>query len=325
MRPFIMQRFIQSFFVVALFLLLLAACAPQATEPESSGAAQPDSGPVAESGFPVTLTDASGVEHRLEEPPQRLVSLAPSITENVFALKAGDRLVGVTDWDNYPEEVANIERIGGLEPNIEKILSLEPDLVLAHASVNDNAVQPLRDVGLSVLVLPEAQSFDGTYAVLRMLGQALGAQEQAEEVIQQMEAKKADIVAKVADIPETEKVRVWVEVSPDLYTAGSGTFIDDLIRLAGGINVAAEVEGWAQLSEEQVIAAQPDVIITTYGYYTEEPPAKMIASRKSWADIPAVRDGRIYDVDSDIISRPGPRLAEGLLQVAASLYPDRFQ
>jgi len=261
----------------------------------------------------------------LEEPPQRLVSLAPSITENVFALKAGDRLVGVTDWDNYPEEVANIERIGGLEPNIEKILSLEPDLVLAHASVNDNAVQPLRDVGLSVLVLPEAQSFDGTYAVLRMLGQALGAQEQAEEVIQQMEAKKADIVAKVADIPETEKVRVWVEVSPDLYTAGSGTFIDDLIRLAGGINVAAEVEGWAQLSEEQVIAAQPDVIITTYGYYTEEPPAKMIASRKSWADIPAVRDGRIYDVDSDIISRPGPRLAEGLLQVAASLYPDRFQ
>jgi len=234
-------------------------------------------------------------------------------------------LVGVSDWDNYPEEVNQIERIGGLEPNLEKILSLEPDLVLAQASVNDRSIQPMRDAGLTVLVLPASQTFEDVYETLRILAQATGAREQAEAVIEQMEAKKAEIVAKVADLDETEKVRVWVEVSPDLYTAGKGTFIDDLIRLAGGINVAAEVEGWGQLSEEQVIAAQPDVIITTYRDYSEQPPAQMIQARKGWAEIPAVRENRIYDVNSDIVSRPGPRLADGLEAVARSLYPDRFQ
>lgn len=313
-----------SCFAVLFLLLLLSACGGNASEPHPQTPAEQEES-LSEAGFPLTLTDASGVEIRLEEAPERLVSVAPSITENVFALKAGDRLVGVSDWDNYPEEVNQIERIGGLEPNLEKILSLEPDLVLAQASVNDRSIQPMRDAGLTVLVLPASQTFEDVYETLRILAQATGAREQAEAVIEQMEAKKAEIVAKVADLDETEKVRVWVEVSPDLYTAGKGTFIDDLIRLAGGINVAAEVEGWGQLSEEQVIAAQPDVIITTYRDYSEQPPAQMIQARKGWAEIPAVRENRIYDVNSDIVSRPGPRLADGLEAVARSLYPDRFQ
>ncbi len=319
-----MYKTVRWYSFVLLFFLLLTACGGNGLEPPPSDS-PPEERPVSETGFPLTLTDASGVEHRLEAAPQRLVSVAPSITENVFALQAGDRLVGVSDWDNYPEEVANIERIGGLEPNLEKILSLEPDLVLAQASVNDNAIPPMRDVGLNVLVLPAANTFDDTYEVLRMLARALGTEEQAEIVIQEMEAKKQDIVSKVAEVAEADKVRVYVEISPDLHTAGSGTFIDHMIQLAGGVNVAGELEGWSQMSEEQVIAAQPDVIITTYGYYSTEPPKEMISARKGWADIPAVRNGRIYDLDNDVISRPGPRLTEGLAQMAASFYPDRFQ
>lgn len=311
--------------VALLFLLLLAACGQKAAEPPLATDGQEEGSAAGDAGYPLTLTDASGVKHRLEEAPQRLVSVAPSITENVFALQAGHRLVGVSDWDNYPAEVEKIERIGGLEPNIEKILSLEPDLVLAQASVNDNSIPSMRDVGLNVFVLPAAKTFEDTYEVLRMLGRVLGAEEEAEAVVREMEEKKAEIVAKVADVPEAEKVRVWVEVSPDLHTAGSGTFIDDLIRLAGGINVAAGVEGWGQLSEEEVIAAQPDVIITTYGSYSSEPVERIISSRKGWQDVPAVREGRVYDVDNDVISRPGPRLVQGLSQLAERLYPERFQ
>lgn len=320
-----MRKILQmSSIVVLFFLLLLSACGQNAGESQLPTEQRAEENDAGQPGFPLALSDASGVEHRLEERPQRLVSVAPSITENVFALQAGDRLVGVSDWDNYPAEVAQIERIGGLEPNLEKILSLEPDLVLAQVSVNDNSIQALRDAGLNVLVLPSVKTFEDAYEVLRMLGQALGAQEQAEAVIREMEAKKAEITAKVADVSEAEKVRVWAEVSPDLHTAGSGTFIDDLIRLAGGINIAAGVEGWGQMSEEQVIAAQPDVIITTYGYYTAEPIEQLISSRKGWQDVPAVRGGRIYDLDNDILSRPGPRLVEGLSKLAQCLYPERF-
>ena len=305
-------------------VLLTAGCGGAASNSQPEQQPAPAENGASTSAFPLTITDASGAEIHLEKAPERLVSLAPSNTENAFALGLGSKVVGVTDWDNYPEEVKEIEKIGGLEPNIEKILSLEPDLVIAHVSANNKSIQPLRDAGLKVLALPDSKNFDGVYEALRMLGKATGTQDKAEEVIQQMEQKKAAITAKVADLSEKEKVKVWVEVSPDLYTAGRGTFIDDLIRLAGGINVAAEEEGWVQLSEEQVIAAQPDVIITTYGGYETEKPSEQIRARKAWADLPAVKENRIYDLNSDLVSRPGPRLVEGLEQVAKCLYPERF-
>ncbi len=310
---------------VLAIVFLTAGCGGAASDSQAGQQPAAAEKEASSSDFPLTITDASGVEIRLEKAPERLVSVAPSNTENAFALGLGSKVVGVTDWDNYPEEVKQIEEIGGLEPNIEKILSLEPDLVIAQVSVNDNSIQPLRDAGLKVLALPESQNFDGVYEALRMLGKATGTLDKAEEVIQQMEQKKAAITAKVADLNEAEKVKVWVEISPDLYTAGKGTFIDDLIRLAGGINVASEVEGWAQLSEEQVILAQPEVIITTYGGYAEQSPTEQIRARQAWADLPAVKENRIYDVDSDLVSRPGPRLAAGLEEVAKSLYPERFK
>lgn len=307
-----------------LVVLLTAGCGGAASNSQPGQQPAPAGNEASSSAFPLTITDATGTEIYLEKAPERLVSLAPSNTENAFALGLGSKVVGVTDWDNYPEEVKKIEKIGGLEPNVEKILSLEPDLVIAHVSANHKSIQPLRDAGLRVLALPDSKSFDGVYEALRMLGKATGTQDKAEEVIQQMEQKKAAITAKVAGLSEKEKVKVWVEVSPDLHTAGRGTFIDDLIRLAGGINVAAEEEGWVQLSEEQVIAAQPDVIITTYGGYETKKPSEQIRARKAWADLPAVKENRIYDVNSDLVSRPGPRLVEGLEQVAKCLYPEHF-
>lgn len=305
--------------VLMTAVLLLGGCAAPAGE--ERGEDNPDA--VASEGFPRTLTDASGVTLTIEQEPQRIVSIAPSNTENAFALGLGEKVVGVSDWDNYPPEVEGIQKVGGLELNIETILSLEPDLVLAHLTANGSTYQALRDAGLKVLVLPDATDFESVYGMLRMLGEATGTEQRAEEVIRQMEEARAEVVSRVASLAEEEKRKVWIEIDPMLYTAGSGTFLHDIVTMAGGVNVAAGLQGWPQVTEEQVLSWNPDVILITYGDYVEGA-VEVVQSRRAWAQVPAVSQGRIYEVDPDKVTRPGPRLAEGLAEVARALYPERF-
>lgn len=310
-----------------VMMFLVAGCGGQAAPadqaPAEEAQQQQSQQNEAESqpSFPVTITDASGYELVIESEPQRIVSLIPSTTETAFALGLGDRIVGVSEWDNYPEEVKEKEKIGGLEINTEKVLSLEPDLVLAHVS-NGEVIEVLRNLGLNVLVL-DANSLEEVYVLIETMAKATGSTEQAEALIEQMKQVRDEVVEAVRDIPQDQRKKVWVEVSEELYTAGKGTFIDELITLAGADNVAAEVDGWVQMSEEKVIEKNPDVILTTYGYYVPDA-ADKIKQREAWQGVTAVQNGDVYNIDSDSATRPGPRLVNALKEIAQYIYPEQF-
>jgi iron complex transport system substrate-binding protein len=280
------------------------------------------------SAFPVTIKDAADNEVTIEEEPEKIVSLIPSNTEIAFELGLDARIVGVSDFDNYPPEAAEKEKIGGMELNVEKIISLSPDLVLAHGSVMGSAtdaLQQVRDAGIKVLVIQDAKSFEEVYSTIEMIGKASGANEQADETIQGMKDDLQAVKEKVAEVSEEEKKSVFVEVSPspEIFTPGRNTFMDEMLTLINADNAAAKQEGWVKMNEEAIIALNPDVILTTYGYYTDN--AKdLVLSREGWEDVSAIKNEQVYDVHSDLVTRTGPRLVQGVEELAKAVYPDLF-
>ncbi|MFF5399022.1 ABC transporter substrate-binding protein [Peribacillus butanolivorans] len=278
--------------------------------------------------FPITIKDATGEKVTIEEQPKKIVTLIPSNTEVVFALGLGKKVVGVSDNDNYPEETKEIEKVGGMEMNTELIVSLKPDLVLAHASSAHNSnegLQQLKDAGIDVLVVNDAQSFDEVYESIDMIGQATGEHDKAKEIVANMKTKLKEIQEKAKSVKDEERKTVLVEVSPspDIYTPGKNTFMNEMLNIISAKNAAAELDGWAKIDEESMIAANPDVIITTYGYYTKDPVSE-VTGRKGWEDVAAVKDGQVFDVHSDLVTRSGPRLIEGVEELAKSVYPNLF-
>lgn len=278
--------------------------------------------------FPVTLTDGANRVVTIEKTPQRIVSLIPSNTEIAFALGLGDKIVGVTDHDDFPEEVANIEKVGGLELNLEKIVALEPDLVLAniyHKTGPVDVVSKLEQAGICVLVINDSNSFDEAYDTFRMIGDATGKSIEAENLIADMKARYAAIKEKASSIKEEERKKVWIEVTapPDLYTTGKGTFIHEMLETIGAMNIAGDQEGWIAFTEEQVVALNPDVILINYTYI--ENAVDQMLQREGWGSIPAIINKQVYMLDEDIVSRPGPRLVDGLELIAKLVYPEVFQ
>lgn len=313
--------------IVLCFILVLTACAGEEQVNQQEEPADNQTNEI--SAFPVILNDAANQEVTIDSEPSQIISLIPSNTEIAYALGLGEKIVGVSDWANYPEEVQEVEKIGGMEFNVEKVISLQPDLVLAHASSmvsTESALQQLRDAGLTVLVVNDATSFDETYQSILMIADATGTTEKAEVIIDEMKIKLQSIKEKAALIDDEERLKVWVEVSPspEIYTAASGTFIDEMLQVIGAENAAAEQSGWVSYTEEDAILLAPDVIITTYGYYVENPKDEVL-SRPAWKDVPAVQNERVYDVHSDKVTRPGPRLIEGVEDLAKSIYPEIYQ
>ncbi|MCA0170407.1 ABC transporter substrate-binding protein [Bacillus sp. RAR_GA_16] len=318
--------------LVLLFLVtgIIAGCgANEENSATNEGNATTDQAEsTKDSVFPVTITDALDEEVTIEKDPEKIVSLIPSNTEILFDLGAGEELVGVSDFANYPEETADIEKIGGMEFNVEKIISLKPDLVLAHGSSAHNSeagLQQLRDAGITVLVVNDATSFDGVYDSIEMIGQATGEMEQAETTISDMKQQLEDIQAKAEEISEDDEKEVFVEVAPapEIFSPGKNTFMDDMLTMIHAKNVTHDQDGWNQIDQEAIIKANPDVIITTYGYYTENP-IKQVLSRDGWQDVTAVKEEQVVDVHSDLVTRSGPRLVEGVEELAKAVYPDVF-
>src|SRR5699024_2785390 len=185
----------------------------------------------------------------------------PSNTEISYALGLEEEIVGVSDFDNYPENVSEKEKIGGIDFNVEKIISLEPDLVLAHASTAANkksSLQQLEDAGSQILIVNDAQSFTEVYDSIEMIGKATGTEKKANKIIEEMKNKLADIEKRAEDVKEKKAVYVELSAEPEIYTAGKGTFIDEMLKIIDAENVAKEEEGWAKISEEAVIAFNPD-------------------------------------------------------------------
>lgn len=289
------------------------------SEPVTLEEAQEKEETTGETIYPLTVTDASGMEITFEKAPERVISIAPSETETLFAVGAGDRVIAVDDWSNYPEEaVADLPRVGGLEANIEKILELEPDLVVAGWTMSTATVEELRRLGITVYTF-DTNSIDEAIAHVREVGKIMNTSEVAEVYALKMEEDRKRVAEAVGDVAESEKKRVYIEYSPG-WTVGKGEYMDEIIVEAGGINIADQ-EGWYEISEEKVIEANPQVILYSSGV---EGLYDIIMSRSGWEKIDAIVNGQVIGLDDDLISRPGPRITEALVEVAKALYPEKF-
>ncbi|MEK7281292.1 MAG: cobalamin-binding protein, partial [Chloroflexota bacterium] len=257
--------------------------------------------------------------------PQRIVSLAPSTTEILFALDLGDRVMGVDDFSDFPPEAKAKPKLGAPFPgfNIENIVDAEPDLIL---SVRGTYVEQLEARGLQVVVL-EPQDMDHVLRNIELVGRIAGAQGKAKEVVTDMKKRLARVRAKTS-AASVIKPRVFYEVDATdptkPWTAGPGSFIDALITDAGGQNIAASrKELYFQISAEKLISQNPQIILladTEFGVSVET-----AIRRAGWGGIEAVKKEAIYPIGADITSRPGPRLVEGLEAMARLIHPELFQ
>ncbi|MGO8705345.1 MAG: ABC transporter substrate-binding protein [Candidatus Brocadiia bacterium] len=257
------------------------------------------------------------------KPPQRIVSLAPSVAEMLFALGLGDRIVGATDHCDFPPEAKKIPRVGGLgRPNVEKLLSLAPDIVIATDLERKDLAEALRREGIQVLEL-KIGNFAELFDAERKIGDAVGEPQKAARQVREMQAELDAAAELSAGIPRDRLPKVFIEVWSDpLITAGGRSFLDDVVARAGGVNVAHDLsQDYPTINPERVVRWDPDVILLCYMTETKDAAAQ-VAGRIGWGGIKAVREGRIIaDISPDVLLRPGPRLVAGVLQLAERLHP----
>lgn len=296
-------------FAVALLLVATFACS-RAHTPEPSSAATR------------ALRDDAGRNVTLPAHVDRVITLAPNLTEIVFAVGAGDRLVGDTTYCDYPPEAKNIAKIGDtLHPSIERIIGLKPQVVLiSTASQLETFTQQLQNQNIAVFVT-DPRDLEGIFRSIEAVGQIMGRQQQAEALVQQLRDRTNAVEQAVKQRPV---VRVFYQASGEpLYVPGHDAFVTDLMRRAGGISVTADVPGaWPKFSNESALAAKPDAIILPTGGSMGSANSTVIeALRKS----PAVLAGRVYKINDDLLARPGPRLVDGLEAMARALHPEAFK
>ena len=260
----------------------------------------------------VTFTDMTGREITLDAPADRIVALTASDCEILYALGAGDKLVGRGEYCDYPAEVFEVPSVqSGYETNIEQIIELKPDvLVMATMAQTVEQVEQLENAGIKVVV-SDAQNIEGVYTAINMLGTLTGKTAEATTIVDSMKKTFDEVSAKAG---EESAGSIYFEVSPlqyGLWTAGKGTFMDEIANMLGLKNAFADVEGWAEISEEQVIERAPDYILTITMYFGEGPtPEEEILSRAGWENIPAVKNKKILNLQNNELSRPAPRLAD---------------
>lgn len=313
--------------LLATLAISLAACgtAPAAQPPTAAPTAAPTS--VAATG-PIRVTDDLGRTVTLDAVPQRVVSLAPSVTEILFAVGAGPQVVGSTSFCDFPPEAADLPEIGGFSASsisVEAIVGLAPDLVIAGTARQQPVAEQLAQLGIPVVVLAPA-SFDAVYNSILQVGALTGTSDQAAQVVAAMQARVSAVTAVVATIPAEARPSIYWEVTDDpLMAAGPRTFIDQMIGLVGATNIFADAsEAYPQVNAETVFERDPQVILGPDSH-GDALTLAAVAARPGWAEIKAVRDGRVYTLDGDSVSRPGPRLADAIELLAATLYPEAFQ
>ena len=261
----------------------------------------------------ITVTDMMGREVTLDEPATRVVALSASDCEFLFAVGAGDTLVGRGEYCDYPAEVFNVPSVqSGYDTNIEQIIALEPQvLLMSTMAQSQEQIDALEKAGVKVVV-SDAQDIAGVYTALNMIGKLMGKEAEAAAVVESMKAT-FDKVAAQKDAAEGKTV--YFEVSPlqyGLWTAGKGTFMNEIAEMVGLKNAFDDVEGWGEISEEQVLARNPDFIVTITMYFGEGPtPVEEILARPGWENVSAVQNQAIVNLQNNELSRPTPRLADG--------------
>ena len=321
-------RIVLLFIAVVASLSLVACSSGSSGQPEGQDADQATS--VQESASeeavspenPIIITDMMGREVVIEEPVERIVALTASDCEILYAIGAGDLLVGRGEYCDYPAEVQEVAVVqSGANTNVEQIMALDPQaLIMSDMAQTTEQVEALEDAGVKVVV-SEATDIEGVYTAISMIGTLTGREEAATDVVQEMKDTFSEIQEKsTGDGTET----VYFEVSPleyGLWAAGSNTFMDEIAQMLGVRNAFDDVEGWAEVSEEQIIERNPDYIVSITMYTGEGPtPEEEIASRTGWEDITAVKNGAILNLRDNELSRPAPRLAEGAREMYDFIY-----
>jgi iron complex transport system substrate-binding protein len=312
--------------LLVLLTIALAACAPA---PSASGGSpvatiSPASSGSPPAAFPTTITDDAGREVILDAEPRRIVSLAPSNTEIVCALEACERIVGVTDFDDHPPEVVEIPKVVTMaQVDVEAVVAAEPDLVLAAGNelTPTAVIDQLDELGLPVLVLyPE--SLDEVTADIELVGRAIGEADAAATLVEDMEARIAAVVESVAGL---DRPRTFYEVSVfegTIYTAGEGSFLASLIETAGGEPITGDALS-TSIELEDLVAADPELILLGDATYDATITPESVAARPGWETMSAVQDGEVRVVTEDVvITRPGPRIVDGLEALARAIHPD---
>jgi iron complex transport system substrate-binding protein len=283
----------------------------------------------------VSLVDDEGYVTTLTSVPQRIVSLAPSCTQICFAIGVGDKVVGVTTYDDYPYNFSawvaagNMTFDGGYgTPNMEAIASLRPDLLLTDTQ-NAEYIPSWRSLGYKVLEL-NPTSINGVYQDISLVGRATGAETQAIAVIENISSTINAITTKITDANITTPLKVFYEIwSNPLMSAGSTTWINDVIADAGGVNIFAnDSYPWPTISSETVVALDPDVILLPTNMGEGAPfygSVAQVEATPGWNTISAVQNNRVYVINGDLFSEPGPRVADQVYAVAACLYPQLFK
>ena len=333
---------------ILLAALILAACSPAATPaplntatPVPSATALPaTSTPAptatlaptatqAPSPTPVSpiisVPDGLGGTLKLDKAPSRIVSLAPSNVEILFAIDAGAQVVAREDFTNYPAEAAKLPSVGGMSGpvSVEQIVSFKPDLVMVTPISPAELIKSLQDLKIPVLLLPNPKTLADLYANLELAGTLTGHSAAARDLVAQLQAREKkvmDIVAQAKDKPTvyyeldaTEPAKPW--------TSGPGTFIDMLIQVAGGANIGADLKGeYAQISQEDLLVKNPDFIILGDANFGMTP--ELVKARPGWDSLKAVKGNQIVAFNDDIVSRPGPRLLDGLEALVKAIHPE---
>lgn len=276
----------------------------------------------AEVSAAIQLTDMAGRAVSLAAPAAHIVALQPADCEILYAIGAKDAMVGRGEYCNYPAEVLDLPSVqSGYETNIEQIIALDPDAVIMSVmSQQQDHIKKLEDAGIPVIVT-DAQTIEGVYIAIELLGQVTGKAENAAQLVLEMKNAFEKVSQRVKDAQEAT---IYFEASPleyGLWTAGKGTFMHEIAEIVGLTNLFEDIEGWQAISEEQVLSRDPDYIVTTTMYFGEGPtPVEEIIGRANWGDIKAVKLNQVFNADADAITRPGPRLVEATEALYAFIY-----
>ena len=292
--------------LTVLWLLMAASVLPVAAHSASAA---------------ITIVDDQHTTLTLAGPAQRIISLAPNVTEILFSLGLGNRVVGVSSYSTYPPAATHLPIVidNGV-PNLEKIIALKPDLLISAAIVGAPAMTKLRSLHLTVMET-DPHDIPGILRDIQLVGDAAGVGGVATREVAALQRRINAVEAKVRTVKN--RPTVYYELDNTFYTVGRGTFMDTLITMAGGVNVAGTIDGYPQLSAEKLLVANPQYVILGDAAYGVSPAS--VAKRPGWASMAAVQSHHVVAFDDDLASRPGPRIVDGLEQLAKILHPELFR
>ncbi|MEO4052334.1 ABC transporter substrate-binding protein [Solibacillus sp. CAU 1738] len=319
-----MNKFKSKWIAPLAAALLLAACGTQDAEPEKETGSAGQQAAEEEQSGPYTVKDDRGIDVTFDEVPETIVTLQPSNTEILFSLGVGDKIIGATDYDNYPKEALDIERVSdSYTINGERVIELQPDLVVAYTMGDPVQIEQLESAGLKVFVINSATSFDDVYSDIIQLSEVMRVEDKGQEVVEEIKNQVATVQEKTATLTEKKKVYFEIAPSPDIWSAGKGTFQQQILEIAGVENIFADQEGWFKVSEESIITADPQVVLTTVNYNGD--PVAEILARTGWDKMQAIVGQQVYLLDPDVLSRPGTRIGDAVELVAETVYPELFK